>query len=238
VRHHGCQPAYALNAATGAVVWIFNATGSSTVDAIGGLTLDHSTNTVFVVAFRSSSVSQETVIALNSITGAKRWGRDLGAIEVEPVLAAGRVLVFTRVSTVYALDRFGGATLWQRTVNSSEYAAAPVSAVFDAPSGSIVVYALDTGGTLHALQDQCFGSTSGLWDFKPNDARITTTAANLGEYLYVADNEGRVWQVRVNDGVANAWATVAPAGSVSAMTQVLFEQLALPRLVALSGQNP
>ena len=106
---------YGLDGGTGNALWIFNPTGVYEMDTVHGLAVDYARNSVYVVSDKHLT-PQNTVWAVSSITGAKRWSWDLGAIDVPPVLAAGRLYVVARDGILYVLDPATGTILWQVTV--------------------------------------------------------------------------------------------------------------------------
>ncbi len=239
---YGCATAtanrvYGLNASTGDILWIFNPTGASQMDAVNGLALDYGRNTVYAVSDHSNAGAQNTVWALSTTNGAKRWSVDLGAVGAEPGLGNDGVYVGSRSGILYKLDPATGTTIWQTNVTSGGNLITRLTV--DAPNGRI--YVVDSGGTLHAYLDEC-SSAVWLWDFKPGSASVTAAPAlhNIGtRYVYAGADDGKVWQVNGNSGVAQAYATVLAAGAAPSYDPVVLHEGTSPavgyRLLALSG---
>lgn len=93
---------YALDAATGAIIWVSNTTYSS-IDSTPAIA-----NGVVYVGGQSGSV-----YAYSSTTGALLWSTPIGAISSSPAVANGVVYVNTISNFgLYALDSNNGNVLW------------------------------------------------------------------------------------------------------------------------------
>jgi outer membrane protein assembly factor BamB len=221
---------YGLDAQTGNILWLANPTGSLLMDAIHGLTLDYARNSVYVTSDKHLA-EQNTIWAMNTINGVKKWARDLGAIDATPVLAAGRVYVATRAGELYALDSDTGATLWQTTVVTGVQL---IRLAGTATGNQTLVVVLDSGGALHAYGDDC-GSFAPLWSFTPPAAKVSATPVFLGGFLYAGADDGKTWQVRVSDGVGNAYASVSASGAAASGDPLVLFEGSEARLIAHSA---
>jgi outer membrane protein assembly factor BamB len=219
---------YGLDASIGNTLWVFNPTGGYIVDTIHGLALDYARNSVYVTSDKHLS-SQNTAWSVNSLNGAKRWGVDLGPIDVPPVLAADRLYVVTRDGILYALDPDTGTTLWQITVTTLS---PPTHLAVNAANGQVEVYVV-ADAALHAFADGCSGFAP-LWTFTPTYI-VDTTPVFLGGFVYVGDDNGKTWQVRASDGIANAFATISASGAAPSYDPLVFEEGPSFRLLASSG---
>jgi len=162
--------------------------------------------------------TQNTVVALNTITGARRWAVDLGAIHAAPVLANGWLYVASRAGNLFKLDADTGATIWSTTVPG---AGTQITQDFAVDASRNAIYLVDSGGTLHALIDTCSG-VNALWAQNLSGGSATVKPAIFGAAykLYVGAANGRVYQLDALTGAVDSYATVS-AGSL-APTDVLF----------------
>jgi outer membrane protein assembly factor BamB len=85
---------YALNAASGAVVWTFNGAGEANLDIISSTpAVDYENNVIYVTS-RSNGGSQNSLWKLDSSTGALRDAFALGDIDGSPTLSFSGKLVY------------------------------------------------------------------------------------------------------------------------------------------------
>ena len=244
--HYACgtttaNKVYGLNAETGAVLWIFNSSGTTySVDAVSGLAVDYARNMVYVTSDKPDPfISQVTAWSLSTTTGTRLWYQDFGAILTEPVFVAGRLYVTTRAGTLASLDPTTGTALWGDVVTSGG-TQITTRLVADASSLSdVALYIVDTSGLLHAYLDRCVTRTP-LWSYKPASASFCAPPAVLpaSGTIYVGADDGRVYQLWANNGSGQAYATIS-AGSASYGSQVVIEDTGggRPRLLARAGTS-
>lgn len=227
---------FGIDASNGNILWTFNNAGTNQIDAIHGLVLDPGRNRVYVVSQKSDPArSQNTVWALNSITGARIWSVDVGSIVIEPSFANGGIYVGTsevsQDGILYKLDPETGATLWQRSVPGSM----SVSHVVGDEANDRVYAVNAVGGTLHAFEDSCSSATP-LWTVKPSNQPVSSRPTVLDDggthVLYAGTTAGKVWQINALTGVPMSYATV---GSTTVSTQSVFFEG--PDLRLLSGAD-
>ncbi|MEQ1831679.1 MAG: FG-GAP-like repeat-containing protein [Candidatus Eisenbacteria bacterium] len=156
---HGCSSTtsnrvFALDTETGAIRWTHNPTGTFLEDDFSALALDVATNRLFGVMTKlNETLSQNTVVCLNSVTGSRQWSRDLGAIDAAPMMLGGSLFVVSRAGVLYKLDAAaGGATVWSTTVATSGAAVSldMAGAIVD---GVPTIYLTDTAGFLTYVRD-------------------------------------------------------------------------------------
>ncbi len=115
------------------------------------------------------------VVALDKGTGARRWGYDLAATAVFPVLTGSVVVVGTNMSTILGLDARTGARLWEAEYCDCQY--------FATLLGSAV---LVTGGGVGVL-DPLTGEVAWVTDV----GQGWLAASVLGRRVYVGGDSDR-----------------------------------------------
>jgi uncharacterized repeat protein (TIGR01451 family) len=215
---HGANRVYGLRGGNGAIQWTFNATGAYHMDRVTALTVDVSRNRVYVVTDRDPGASaQDTVWLLNSITGAKLANRDVGAIDVRPVLGDRGLYVLSREGTAYRLDPDTLVVQWSLPLG----AGAPFDRdmAFDPLHNVLVV--VDSDGVLHAVSDDG-DSASNPWNLAhvPYSASEfggvavapflgNVYAATTGTYVGGSDDFlVFVYQIDVLTGTLESWASL------------------------------
>jgi outer membrane protein assembly factor BamB len=200
---------FAVAANTGNVLWTHNATAPYQYDRFTGLVVDYLRNRVYATAYKTDeSDTRDTVIALNTLTGARLWGRDYGRIESEPVLANGGIYVASTSGTLYKVNPTNGTTIWAVT-NLSGSAQITLPPVFDETTSRI--YVVDTDGTLHAFLDICTGVTN-VWNSNISGNLATAPPGLLSRAnapkLYLGTGTGRIYQLNAVTGAPESWATI------------------------------
>ena len=192
--------------------WTFNADFSKKLDqCVGGLTIDYATNSLFFGTDLSDAHPQDqnSLFALDAITGSLSWSTHSSAILNRPLLLAGRLYVADKPGSVMAYDPAGngmggGAPLWSvplpvaspGAIISRNMAHGPAVGPF---AGRLLV--VDTGGTLYAIQDNDTSGTVLWYLFAENGVRYCTSPAVLefgaSTLAYVGRDDGSVQQIRL-----------------------------------------
>jgi outer membrane protein assembly factor BamB len=226
---------YALDASSGNVVWIFNATGTSfSVDRVGGLAVDYGHNLIYVVSHKTDpSGTQSTVWALKATTGTRVWSEDFGSVDVAPVFSDGKLYVATTIGTLAKLDPTTGSPIWSTAFTSGGATTTSLSVQVAFSTASI--YVVDTAGIIHSLLDNCT-SVGSIWATNVTGALADTAPAVVGPAgkLYVGAHDGRVYQLDTTTGANDSYATIGGIGTSSSDPFVYFEVNA-PRLIASAG---
>ena len=130
----------------------------------------------------------------------KKWvRRDLGESPSFPVLAEGRVFL-TAGSTLYALDRATGGTVWSRAMRARGVA-------YD--DGR--VFAVDTSGTMQALSA---ANGSVLWSARlPGASSSISPPTAYGDFVY-ASSSSTMFGVNQDTGLV-VWSSGAETGERS-----------------------
>jgi outer membrane protein assembly factor BamB len=124
------------------------------------------------------------------------------------VAANGNLYVATVDGTVYRLDVDSGTITWQTNITTG---GAGISANFSADTNYKRLYVVDSSGKLHALLDAC-SEARPLW------SSTLSGALAIGQppiffngsvrKLFCGTENGRVYQLNVNTGAAESYATL------------------------------
>jgi outer membrane protein assembly factor BamB len=195
------------------VKWIFNAAGDVKVDrGTEGCSLDYDNMRVFCGSdLQDAASGQDSLFALDIVTGALLWSTNAGAILNRPMLNLGtnRLYVANKTGSLMAYDPAGsaiggGQPLWPAALA----VAAPGTVIARSPSiesraGSWQnkILALDSGGTLHAAGDS---GSSGffLWDLAPESgARYRSLPVvlpgNPVSYAFIGRDDGTLQMIEL-----------------------------------------
>ncbi len=166
---------YALDGATGIPEWIFNVSAAEDVDRVAGMVLDRGSDRLYFTTERTSSL-QDSVWALDVLTGTKVWSTNAGRIQTPPVLSDGSLYVATVTGDIKAIDPNTGVELWSETVGSiplvEEISAARLA------SGKTLVATVDLFGQIIVVED-LGGSSQLVAAFQlPNGAPASSTPSS------------------------------------------------------------
>lgn len=213
---------YALNAATGALRWVFPREGYETIGAIVGdlLAVD---NTIYV------NSSNGKVYALDAPTGDLKWESATGGkIWTSPTVSGGVVYVTSYDGNVYALSRQNGSQLW-KFKSSAAISSSPIVSeenvffgTFDRHLYAIskidgqekwkfeggnwfwsnplvkddVVYAGCLDHKIYALEAK---TGNKLWDFDVK-GQIASTPVLAGNFIIVISESGEMYIIEADSG--------------------------------------
>ena len=177
---------YALNAATGAQRWSFNA---------GNLSLVSSPAVVNGVVYVDGA---SDVYALNAATGAQIWSFATGGEGSSPTVANGVVYVGSADGNVYALNAATGAKLWSFTTGGQVVSSPAVV--------HGVVYIGSFDGNVYALS-----AASGLelWSFATGNL-IDCSPAVADGIVYIASGGDNLYALNALAGL-EVWSFAAPS---------------------------
>jgi outer membrane protein assembly factor BamB len=169
---------YALNAATGHVLW---------QSATGGLVLGTPAvegNHVYV------SSDDFNVYALLTSDGSVAWKFATGAIfSAEPVVANGIVYAASDDDNVYALNAADGTLLWKFTTGG------PIQFTPSVYNG--IVYVASSDGNIYAL-----GASSGtvVWTYTTTPSNNLSTPSVVNGVVYVASADSNMYALNSSNG--------------------------------------
>ena len=164
-----------------------------------------------VVYIGSTDSEWGPIYALDATSGDEIWSASTwAAIHASPAVANGTVYVGNDDGNVYAMDAATGAERWTYST---------ITATIRSPVvvGSSAVFVVDSGGTLHAIQNG-----SGLWSADLGVAPGVTPAvvtprdgSGLGtETVYVPDSQGTMYALAASDG-REQWTTSIDGGGMT-----------------------
>jgi hypothetical protein len=203
--------------------WSFNADFSLQVDSgYGGCFVDYATNTLFCgTDLQSDAIAQNSLFAIDTITGNVKWAANAGAILNRPLLHQGRLYVARKPGSLLPYNPAGDGL-----GNGSPYWAAPVNV---ATPGTILVsnisafanslFVLDSGGRLAKVNDT--GSSGSIvWTQQAEPGATWIGAPVLVPTVgkaYLGRDDGYVQQIQLQDGNLE-W--LVPVGDVSVPVDV------------------
>jgi len=102
----------AWDAATGSLEWRFNSGAPFDLDDIRGLVLDVEADTLYATAERTLSTTQDSVWAIDVLTGTRAWSANAGRLWSEAVLSGDRLYAANIGGEIKALARTDGSEIW------------------------------------------------------------------------------------------------------------------------------
>lgn len=229
--------AFALDAATGAVVWQYRQKPDRTRETDLALYASPSMPVQDGVAY--AAFSDGTIVALNALDGQVVWSRRVGEgrypdLVASPLVSGTDLYVAGYFGPLLALDTRTQAVRWRVDIG----VAAPALA---ARSGDVdMLYQPDSNGNVHAIV-ALTGAEKWIWRSGTEGAVTTPVAAAEG--LWVGSSDGALYLLDPESGAAIwEWHERAALEGVSAPPDVdgrdLFFVSNGGRLYALTGPKP
>jgi outer membrane protein assembly factor BamB len=199
---HDHNRIYALWASDLTDEWVYNQQGLTKVDFCSdGPTIDYTNNRIYCgTNLEPQATGQNSLFAVNSITGASLWATNAGSILNRPTLGNGKLILTSSTGIVQKRDPNTGAMQWAHSLG-----APTVRGVWPEfrPPNSDRIFVTTTDGYLHGLGDAGNAATV-LWPaVGPGGGCIHTTAPavapSLGK-LYVGHDDGTVHQIDLATG--------------------------------------
>ena len=197
---------YALNAADGSTAWTFNAGELVDVDIISeGGWLDPANDRLYVATERTSSPTQHSMWAIDTVTGTAAWSSNAGRLQGTPVIRGNTIYVGTIAGEMKALYLSDGSTRWTVPISGGFSISRSVFAEFRPPYADLIG-AVDDLGRVWLVQDYGgtgnFGGASAWLVSLPDGAaatsRVTIDPANAK--VYVGADDGKIHQLNLADG--------------------------------------
>ncbi len=257
----------ALNAATGDIMWQFNGDGLTSTDVVVGLALDRTTDvqldpqvdivtirqedTLFVTTERRASVSQNSIWAIDVVTGTLRWGRNAGRTIGPPTVSTrydDRIYVTNRAGQIRALRKSDGSEIWSHPTGSVPLRNAAVD-----PSGADPrIAVVDALGRLALIRDNDT-TVETIWNAElpigPVPGGITTAPAVRAisrplmddpGHVYVGASDGKIYQLDIETGEILTTRTLDGDGTAT-VRELALQSPATPEapafLVAISSEG-
>lgn len=237
------------------VKWIFNSDGVIKVDrGTEGCTIDYQNMRLFCgTDLADSATGQNSLFALDIITGALLWSHDAGAILNRPMLnfSTNRLYVANKPGSLMAYDPAGngsgsGQPLWASPLQvASTGTIVSRSPAVESRTGTWQnkILVLDTGGTLHAVQDNG-SSGSVMWDLAPESgvqyrSLPVVLPGAVTSHAFVGRDDGTLQMIELGTTAKPKGAIYIQDGAPSGVDvydpSIDFELDGSPRVVVASG---
>ncbi len=207
---------YAVNADTGAIVWVLNSNGNLDIDVTRqGMAIDYQNNRLFVATDRTNSTGQSSLWAINTLNGTVDWSANLGQNYGRPLFKSGRVYTNNLFGELHALDAASGEIIWTTSSGSPHLNGAEIKRT---KTGETLIARMDFDGQIRLFRDDG-DSGSLVWQTTlpiSEGASDAVPVFGLGDqYLYVGGNDGRVYQLSIATGEAISARTVSETGAIN-----------------------
>jgi outer membrane protein assembly factor BamB len=195
---------FALNADSGQVEWVFNLTGALNMDAVfGDPFLDVENDRLYVATDRSAS-DQDSLWAIDTLTGNKAWSANVGRVWTSPVVRGDRLYVVTLFGEMKALSVADGSVLWTVSIPTGNPITTNMFTEFRNPFNGLIS-TIDFAGNVWLVQD---GGVSGSsqWVASLPGAKATSRVAIDPDHgkVYVGADDGKIYQLNIVDGSVEA----------------------------------
>src|SRR5262249_841286 len=204
VTHDGCEDhngnqVIAYYASDLTERWRFNSTGSVSMDsAEDGCEINYGSNVLYV-GTNQATPGQNTLWAIQSLTGSLQWATPAGPIESRPVIEIGptQELYVASPDMIQKRDASSGALIWAFPTGSPIVRG--ITVIPDPlPAG---IYYTTTDGLLHGIMDN-FPAPVPLWPPVSPGSGIAYTGIPVvlpgpGGQAYIGRSDGFIQQVSV-----------------------------------------
>ena len=229
---------YALQVTDGIPVWTYNDTGAECVDGVTRAgSLDVASDRLFIGSRRDYSAGQQTVRALDVVTGTPVWSANAGAIENTPVPLDDRVLVASRTGVVSALNRGTGGLIWKLQMGSPFTIASMTAA--NVPGVGRAVFLVMAGGQVRLVKDDG-NSGEMLWEVSlPGGVKAKSRVCYEPDsnVLFVGADDGRVYQIDAASGTVTASRLIETSGAAIITDPFVWKAGGVAKLIAGSSKG-
>jgi outer membrane protein assembly factor BamB len=213
---------YAINAHDGGIVWVFNSTEFVDMDAALADPFLDVENDVLYVATDRTTTTQDSLFAINAITGALIWSANHDRIWTPPVRRGDRIYVATLFGELKAIDAATGEEIWTHQHPDPVPMTTGLFVEFRAPYEGLIA-TVDYTGRVWMVRDEG-ESARDEWIARPGEAEATSRVAMhpASGMLYVGADDGRVYQMSVDDGTTVASRQVGDDDTATVGVPTLF----------------
>jgi outer membrane protein assembly factor BamB len=215
--------------------WVFNPTGTQMMDyASEAPAIDYDSNTIYCGSHQSGA--QSSLWAINSLTGIKKWSRNIGSISSRPLYQDGKLYVASDAGALWSIDPVGGGTIWSTPV--------PGGIVrnpwpeFRTPANNSI-YLTDNSGWAWRIDD--LGPTPTVkWGMGPGYVSMPVVAppsSTAGNKVFLGRNDGTLEQLDAATGAVEAAEAVSQPGTLFDPSLDASAAVTIDRVVIGAGQQ-
>ncbi|HZI14524.1 MAG TPA: PQQ-binding-like beta-propeller repeat protein, partial [Myxococcus sp.] len=202
----------ALNAATGALVWVYQPGDLGMVS--GGMVVDYATNHLYVGSMTHAG-STDSLRVINILTGGELARRPVGDIELSLVRnsVTNHLLATSSDGTVHAIDAATLAPVWSLRVADRPAPNTPAFTSFVRPQGGGFVASTAQGQVAYyELTGPVTSPPTRRWSTSiPNPSGVFSLNRNGVVRVYVGGSDGRVHQLELADGTDSRQVSIGGA---------------------------
>ncbi|HET6614183.1 MAG TPA: PQQ-binding-like beta-propeller repeat protein [Kofleriaceae bacterium] len=211
---------FALDAESGDPVWIFNSGGTFDMDAVlSDPFLDIEHDRLYVATDRTDP-TQDSLFAIDTLTGNKAWSVNVGRLWTSPVVRGDRIYVVTLFGELKALSAADGTVIWSVANPTGQPVTRNLFTEFRAPYGGLMVAVDFAGGLWMVRDDGAAGITQ--WNVTlPAPASSRVAVDPTTGKIYVGADDGQIYQLNLVDGAVESSRPVgAKMGAIGVPTLV------------------
>lgn len=228
---------WALNASDGATEWQLNSGSTDDLDVVSGLGVDPARDTLYVTSDRTFSTLQDSVWALDVLTGSLDWAVSEGRIWVPPVVRDSRLYVANLSGELKALDKGSGNGLWTLP-NGGIPIVEALSAGHAAPYDDLIAV-VDFLGQVGLVRDD---GNAGVWEWSevglaPGVQATSVVLDDIGGHVYAGGSDGRVYQIDILTGQIGPTRTVSSSGETFLAIQDVSQGGTSPFSILTAGPD-
>jgi len=193
---------FAIRSDNGAVEWTFNTSNTVDMDVVWGLAQEEGSDILFVATDRVNS-TQDSLWAIDVLTGTLLWSVNVGPLWTTPLLMDGRLYVSTTAGEIKAINPSTGATLWATSNGGIPIINDP--RIIKTAADEVLIASVDLNGNVWVVRDDDFFGSS-VWSASlPGTTAPGPLVAGLGgENIFVGGADGRVYQLDLATGAVEA----------------------------------
>ena len=199
---------YFIDGESGAVVNTFNFNANFEMSPVSGLTLDVSSDLLFVATNFIGNPEQHSLWVINVLNGLIAWSVGVGDLVGSPLLAGDKVYSVSVSGEINAFDQTSGAFIWSLPASNPVVPILDQAKITITPTGDVLIAKVDFFGGVTMVRDDGTSGTE-LWHLTdlPSGVEASSTALEFGlggENLFVGGKNGRIYQLDVATGAIEA----------------------------------
>ena len=212
---------YALYVSDLTIAWVFNSDGDQLVNrGLGDCALDYGSDTLYCgTDTLDSPVAENSLWAIDTTTGQRRWSANAGPIVNRPLLSqgsTGRLYVASADGVVSAFapagDGFGGGLVYWTLAAAASGSTVTRNSWLEVRGGAFHVLVLASDGLLSDVEDGG-GSGTVVWRAQPEPGHQFTSMPVVFpglQKVYIGRDDGTIQQLDAATGALQGIASVTP----------------------------